>query len=219
MVFVVNDSGSLFVNFGGFNPPTTEQVTGGINARPIVDNPLAGVEIRFEVDLDPAEISDLNPGDDVLLGTASNDVLEGGGGNDLLQGLQGDDQMVGGSGDDTLLGGQQNDNLIGGSGNDVLSGDRGQDTLSGETGRDIFILATASATFNPDQADVITDFIVGTDQIGLTDGLTAAQLQLVSTFQFGQPGTLVVNGLYNTALGFISNVGVNDVWGSFLSVS
>jgi type IV pilus assembly protein PilQ len=40
--FFVNDGGAASVNFGGYNPPNGTTATSGINARPIVPNPLSG---------------------------------------------------------------------------------------------------------------------------------------------------------------------------------
>ena len=39
--FFVNDGGAASVNFGGYNPPNQATATSGINARPIVPNPLS----------------------------------------------------------------------------------------------------------------------------------------------------------------------------------
>ena len=40
--FFVNDGGAASVNFGGYNPPNQATATSGINARPIIPNPLSG---------------------------------------------------------------------------------------------------------------------------------------------------------------------------------
>lgn len=48
--FFVNDGGAASLNFGGVNPPTRGQSTGGITSRPIVDNPLSGEEPFFDRD-------------------------------------------------------------------------------------------------------------------------------------------------------------------------
>mgnify|MGYP001071290847 CR=1 FL=1 len=54
----------------------------------------------------------LLPGDDPLLGTASNDFISGLGGNDILIGLAGNDTLVGGPGRDTMEGGLGNDRYV-----------------------------------------------------------------------------------------------------------
>ncbi|MEB3278749.1 MAG: hypothetical protein VKK42_07465 [Lyngbya sp.] len=155
---------------------------------------------------------------DVLLGTPDNDSLNGGGGNDYLSGALGNDTLNGDSENDTLFGGQGNDLLNGGAGNDILSGDRGQDILTGGLNSDIFILSNSSATPDFTQADIITDFQVGEDNIGLTEGLSAMNLNLIPFNLFGSPGTLIVNINSNQALGFVSNISANTLWNSFISV-
>ena len=155
---------------------------------------------------------------DVLLGTPENDTLLGGGGNDYLSGSLGNDTLNGEGENDTLFGGQGNDLLNGGTGNDILSGDRGQDILTGGLNSDVFILSNSTATSDFTQADIITDFQVGVDQIGLTDGLNAINLNLIAFNLLGSPGTLIVNNNSNQALGFVSNIPANALWNSLISV-
>ncbi len=125
------------------------------------------------------DVLDGGEGDDVLKGGVGNDVLRGGDGNDVVQGGSGADLGLGGAGndvmfgdfgDDTLNGYGGADTLRGGSGADVLSGgdgmDRlvggqGADTLSGGEDADVFVFESSSG------ADVIQDFEVGVDRIGL----------------------------------------------------
>jgi Ca2+-binding RTX toxin-like protein len=101
------------------------------------------------------------PGNDILTGNNAQDTLSGGAGNDSLTGGNGDDQLFGGDGRDTLLGGNGQDRLFGGKGDDILTGNNGSDT---------FVLASNSGT------DTITDFSFGNDRIGLSNGLTFADL-------------------------------------------
>lgn len=155
---------------------------------------------------------------DILLGTPENDSLNGGDGNDDLSGGLGNDTLNGDSENDTLFGGQGNDLLNGGTGNDILSGDRGQDILTGGLNSDVFILSTSAATSDFTQADIITDFQVGVDQIALNEGLTPMNLNLVPFNLLGSPGTLIINNSSNTALGFVSNVSANVLWNGFISV-
>jgi len=96
--------------------------------------------------------------------------------DDFLTGTTGRDRLEGQNGNDTLLGGGGNDVLAGGAGNDLLNGEAGRDILVGGTGNDIFVLDSAVA--NARQADRIRDFQSGIDAIGLTEGLTAADLNL-----------------------------------------
>ena len=74
------------------------------------------------------------------------------------------------------------DIIIGGTGADTINGGKGADTMTGGAGADTFSFtstaaATASgATFG--QADVITDFVIGTDKLqfaGVTDVVSAQQ--------------------------------------------
>jgi len=82
-------------------------------------------------------ITDLNGGNNILLGQAGNDALNGGSGNDRLDGGTGNDTLNDTSGNNVLLGGDGNDILTAGSGNDNLDGGAGNDTLTGGTGNDI----------------------------------------------------------------------------------
>lgn len=111
-------------------------------------------------------------GDDTgetIPGTAEDDIIAGLAGNDTLSGLAGDDQLFGGAGDDILDGGADND---------FLTGDSGSDTLTGGTGADVFIYAEGDGGATVALADLITDFVDGTDVIGLRDGLTFADLTI-----------------------------------------
>ncbi|MEL7316578.1 MAG: calcium-binding protein, partial [Cyanobacteria bacterium J06559_3] len=138
-----------------------------------------------------------NSGDDILVGTVGDDTINGGAGNDFLRGdpnnqetqgglLGGDDLLEGGSGDDTLAGKGGNDVLLGGTGLDVLWGDAGNDFLRGGAGNDVlsgdsfssirgvdtFVLAAGEGT------DLIADFEVSKDFIGLTGSLSVEQLTI-----------------------------------------
>jgi len=161
--------------------------------------------------------------DDLLIGTPDDDDIRGRAGNDELRGEQGNDLLVGGQNDDTLIGGVDNDILFGGPGNDffdggagddIIRGGLGQDLMLGGDGADIFVLSTNGAVDSRIDADAILTFEVGIDSIGLTDGLTEADLELQ------QLGTntlirLASNGQY---LGHVNRVEVAVLEGSFLSV-
>jgi Ca2+-binding RTX toxin-like protein len=112
-------------------------------------------------------------------GTQGNDTLTGTEGNDLLNGRNGNDSLIGNAGNDILIGGNGKDFLVGSAGDDLLNGDNGNDTLrggldtdtlTGGNGQDIFVFASGEGI------DTITDFKLGTDQIGLTEGLTFGNL-------------------------------------------
>ncbi|WP_196510328.1 calcium-binding protein, partial [Nostoc sp. NZL] len=108
-----------------------------------------------------------NGADDTLTGGNGGDILNGGDGNDLLQG---DDSEESTNGKDILTGGVGNDTLYGGNGKDDLTGGAGNDILTGGSASDTFIFAALDGT------DTITDFNDGLDYIGLSGGLTYAQL-------------------------------------------
>ncbi len=125
-------------------------------------------------------------GDDVILGGDGDDVLRGDrnsrsaqtgepGGDDLIYGGAGNDRIGGKSGNDRLFGGAGDDLIWGDDGDDLIRGGLGNDTLTGDNfsggqGADTFVLAIGEGT------DAITDFEIGTDFIGLADGLTFGQL-------------------------------------------
>ena len=102
-------------------------------------------------------------GIDKLRGQEKNDLIKGKKGADYLYGEIGADSLIGGKGADVLQGGNGKDELKGGGNSDVLYGGEKADVLTGNAGKDTFILSTGN--------DVITDFKVGTDAIGLVYAL------------------------------------------------
>lgn len=113
-----------------------------------------------------------NEGDDIMRGdqnsrqsgatVGGNDHVYGGAGNDRISGKAGNDSLFGEAGDDQIWGDDGDDLLRGGLGNDILMGD----DASGGSGSDTFVLARGEGT------DRIVDFQLGTDFIGLANGLT-----------------------------------------------
>jgi myo-inositol-hexaphosphate 3-phosphohydrolase len=126
-------------------------------------------------------------GDDIIYGGTGNDVLRGDrntfnsdgdrGGDDIIYGGAGNDRISGKGGDDQLYGGAGDDYLFGDNGDDLLRGGLGNDRLVGGQGNDIFVLAAGEGT------DVIRDFQVGADRIGLAEGLTLGQLSITQSGQ------------------------------------
>ena len=106
-----------------------------------------------------------NNGSDILNAGSGDDYLAGGESNDILNGGEGRDTLSGGNSDDRLVGNEGNDNLIGGTGNDFLDSGRGFDFLEGGSGDDVFVLRVG------DGRDTIIDFELGSDRLGLVDGL------------------------------------------------
>ena len=73
------------------------------------------------------------------------------------------ENAIGGSARDYLLGNEVANKLVGNGGNDVLNGLGGDDILTGGAGADEFRFTTTGGN------DEITDFLSGTDKIGLTE--------------------------------------------------
>ena len=133
-----------------------------------------------------------NQGNDYILGNQANDTLYGGKDSDLIQGGanedwvfgdNGNDTLEGGQGNDVVRGGKENDLLSGNEGNDVLFGDSGADTLSGGDGEDIFAIGRVpnnsfKGNSSLGNADLIADFSLGTDLIGLDGGLQFQELNI-----------------------------------------
>jgi len=97
---------------------------------------------------DPAGITSIFAGADVLVGSSfadelegfsGNDLIRGGGGGDTLNGGSGDDVVRGGGGADKIAGAAGADRLIGNSGADRVSGGGANDFLSGKGGNDTLI--------------------------------------------------------------------------------
>ncbi|MEO1621449.1 MAG: hypothetical protein AAFU53_10525, partial [Cyanobacteria bacterium J06632_3] len=128
-----------------------------------------------------------NEGDDILMGDSGDDKLFAGAGSDILAGGSGKDRLFGGEDRDILIGDSGNDFLAGEAGNDVLMGVTGRDVLVGGEGADLFVFGVG------DGNDLIRDFEVGIDKIGLVDGeLTFADITIT------QSGTRTVLGVAST---------------------
>ncbi len=122
---------------------------------------------------DEVTVVEANSGNN-LFGAAGNDTLTvvegtrqlsfGGSGNDTLKSQGSNNRLYGGSGDDKLFS-SVNDSLFGGDGDDILfAGQGGGNRLSGGAGANQFWIANASL---PTSKNIITDFAIGIDKIGL----------------------------------------------------
>ena len=140
-------------------------------------------------------------GDDnltVIEGTRQS--LFGGSGNDTLTSNGSNNRLYGGSGDDKLFS-NVNDSLFGGDGDDVLFASQGggdpygglRQRLSGGAGADKFWIANGSL---PTSKNIVTDFTIGIDKIGL-GGIGITQFSGLTLLQQGSD-TLVKTG--NTEL-------------------
>ena len=74
--------------------------------------------------------------------------------------------LSGNAGNDTLTGGTVADTINGGEGNDIITGNGGADNLTGGAGYDMFKFIEATHS-NGVNADTITDFVSGTDKLGI----------------------------------------------------
>ncbi|MFG6094838.1 glycerophosphodiester phosphodiesterase family protein [Leptothoe sp. ISB3NOV94-8A] len=144
-------------------------------------------------------------GDDILRGDLnSRDSQRGIGGDDLIFGGAGNDRIGGKGGNDELFGDAGDDHIWGDDGDDLLQGGLGNDTLVGDDfgrgrGADTFVLAAGQGT------DTILDFEVGTDLIGLADGLSFSDLSLgqhgdAAVISFGTEDLALLNGVAASAL-------------------
>ncbi|MDI9640121.1 Ig-like domain-containing protein [Geitlerinema splendidum] len=155
-----------------------------------------------------------NSGNDTLFGGKDNDYLDGGADDDSLLGNRAQDTLLGGTGNDILWGGKGFDLLIGGDGDDTLSGDLGGDTLIGGAGADVFVLRTSTAAVNLENADLIMDFELGIDQIGLTGGINPSNLTL-SLFE----GNTAISLGQNQILGIVIGFTPEQLTGSLVNVN
>ncbi|WP_445247359.1 FG-GAP-like repeat-containing protein, partial [Microcoleus sp. OTE_8_concoct_300] len=140
-------------------------------------------------------------GDDYLFGNQGSDTICGGEGNDFIRGDESADILGGCEGNDTLYGGEDNDTLTGCQGDDILYGDLGNDSLIGGSGNDIFVLNSGQGF------DVIADFTIGQDLIGLRGGLSFSQLEITQNTQ----GTIIKNVLTGEELGVMIGVSANAI--------
>jgi VCBS repeat-containing protein len=129
-----------------------------------------------------------NGGNDLILGEVAgeiggNDFIFAGGGDDLVLGAAGNDIILGDSGNDLIFGDQGDDVIFGGTGNDLLFG--GTPNNEG-AGRDLFVFGQGEGT------DVVLDFEVGSDLIGLTGGLSFDKLYVVQAGDSTVIGTFEV---------------------------
>ena len=96
-------------------------------------------------------------------------TVKGGAGNDVINMAAATTAAVvlsGNAGNDTLTGGTVADTINGGEGNDIITGNGGADNLTGGAGYDMFKFIEATHS-NGVNADTITDFVSGTDKLGI----------------------------------------------------
>jgi len=134
----------------------------------------------------------------------SRQSLFGGSGNDTLSSGGSNNRLYGGSGDDKLFS-NVNDLLFGGDGDDVLfAGQQGANRLSGGAGADQFWITNGSL---PISNNIVTDFTVGIDKIGLGGvgvtqfcGLTLSQQGSDTLVKTGNTELVSLLGITSTSL-------------------
>lgn len=156
---------------------------------------------------DGDDVIDGRGGDDLLRGGRNNDVIYGQAGNDRISGQNGNDTLLGGSGDDKLYGEAGDDAIDGGEGNDFILAWKGNDTVSGGAGSDTFVFSSGHGT------DLIVDFTVGEDVIGLRSGLTFTDLSVTqengsTRIDFNDETLAILNGVSDplTRADFVSTL-------------
>ncbi|MDB9874817.1 hypothetical protein OAC76_01270 [Amylibacter sp.] len=80
------------------------------------------------------------------------------------------------NGDFKIFGGSGNDTLVGGVGDDTLDGGTGKDIITTGLGSDEIYLRIGDGGTELADADIITDFTDGSDDFGLTNGLSFGDL-------------------------------------------
>ncbi len=201
----INRIGEFFSNLSLFDQSSGEDVILGGSAGDLifgdtllVDPGFAGSEAEFAMLVfDLAEGIHLRAALDSL---GESDWIEGGGGNDSI---------LGQGGDDTIFGGAGNDLIFGGSGADRLDGGEGADSLEGGDGADVFVLRSADAAAVLGLADLIGDFDLANDKLGLADGLTAGDLAVGTTPGGNAVIILQASGDYLAVLQNVAPVDVN----------
>lgn len=108
----------------------------------------------------------------------------------------------------TITGTAGSDTLTGGDGNDLIIGNGSTDTMTGGLGRDVFRFAFLDGgQYEPH--DVITDFVVGTDDLDLPGAILATESTTDGTYiKYGPDGTtshswLFLTGVHNPDLALL----------------
>ncbi|NEP92076.1 MAG: hypothetical protein F6K25_05365 [Okeania sp. SIO2G4] len=110
---------------------------------------------------------------------------------------------------ENLIASDGDDELIGDNSANQLTGGLGDDTLTGGGGNDVFIYSQGDGT------DIITDFEVNNDKLGLSNGLTFSEL----TIENAGTSTEVKVTLTNEVLTVLEGVIANDITSSdFITV-
>ena len=137
--------------------------------------------------------------DDIVIGSYSNEEMHG---SDLLN--FGENSPYTGDRNDIFFGESGNDMILGDNNNDILIGGIGRDILNGGAGIDTFIFKPGDGSAAEADTNVIEDFEVGIDKIGLTN-INFDQL----TFQESSNGTLIMAG--SEIIAFLKNTKAEEI--------
>jgi Ca2+-binding RTX toxin-like protein len=105
---------------------------------------------------------------------------------------------------------KDNDELLGGDGDDYLSGDKGSDTLTGGGGSDVFLLQHGSGESSIASADLIADFELGTDKLGLSRGIQFEQLTITENTGGGVVIQVANTGDYLAVVAGVTELTADD---------
>ncbi|MCS6954620.1 MAG: hypothetical protein NZM33_17420, partial [Bryobacteraceae bacterium] len=185
----------------GQNAFTIANAIGGAAALATIN--ATGLSANFTVNASTSTanmtVDGSNTGSNNITTGTGNDTIKGGTAADTIVGGNGDDVIYGGAGADSLTGGLGADLIYGEIGNDTITGGAGNDTLWGGDGADVFVFGDNNAVLGGNNGvDRIMDFVSGTDDIDVTNGLlTAVVAETVVTAAGGANSiTLADNDVY-----------------------
>jgi Ca2+-binding RTX toxin-like protein len=195
-IFIATAARETFRGFGGIDTVSYADQPGPLGvvanlAKPATNTGYAAGDTYFSIEnlIGSARADRLtgDAGDNILEGRAGADRLDGGAGFDTASYLNatsrvtanltnptlntgdaaGDtyksiERLFGSQFNDVLTGGKGSEAIMGGAGNDIIDGGAKIDTLTGGAGRDTFRFANIK-----EAGDIITDFTVGEDLIGI----------------------------------------------------
>ena len=111
-----------------------------------------------------------------IIGSYYDDILTGDNNANTITGDNAESQY--GEGDDTISGLGGNDTLSGNGGDDQIDGGTGADTITTGSGSDQIILRIGDGGSELSDADIITDFTDGADELGLAGNLKYTDLTI-----------------------------------------
>jgi serralysin len=160
-------TGEMFVNGVGQGTPLTNTIFRTIwDGNGIDTYDFSNYNTNLNIDLSPGSWSDLDVNSNFQAANLGKGNFARG---EVFNALQYNndprsliENAVGGAGNDILIGNNADNILVGNAGNDSLLGGYGNDALYGGLGADIFAFGSPAQGI-----DIINDFAVGTDKIGI----------------------------------------------------